>query len=63
MTVAPEDDSAIVHDLSTIVDGPTAIEHSLSFASGYEGVLSLSAASRTGYLPTLVVGYGAVRRA
>ncbi len=58
MMVVPEGGSLLQHNLTMIVDGHTGIEHSIPAAKVYRDVIALWAGSRTGYTPTLVVGYG-----
>ncbi len=58
MNVYPEGGSTFFHNLSMILDGHTGIEHSIPVAPLYDDVISLWAASNTGYTPTLVVSYG-----
>lgn len=60
MMVVPEGGSTFFHNMSMILDGHTGIEHSIPVTPVYEDVLTLWAASGTGYTPTLVVGYGAI---
>ncbi|HVT45139.1 MAG TPA: amidohydrolase family protein [Thermoanaerobaculia bacterium] len=60
MMVVPEGGSLFPHNMNMIVDGHTGIEHSIPVASIYEDVLQLWSRTRTGYTPTLVVGYGGV---
>lgn len=58
MMVVPEGGSLFQHNMSMIVDGHTGIEHSIPVPRIYADVLQLWGNSRTGYTPTLVVGYG-----
>ncbi len=58
MMVVPEGGSLFQHNMSMIVDGHTGIEHSIPVARIYNDVIQLWGKSRTGYTPTLVVGYG-----
>ncbi|HEX8620060.1 MAG TPA: amidohydrolase family protein [Thermoanaerobaculia bacterium] len=58
MMVVPEGGSLFQHNMNMIVDGHTGIEHSIPVANIYEDVVQLWGKSRTGYTPTLVVGYG-----
>ncbi len=60
MMVVPEGGSMFFHNLSMILDGHTTLEHALPVAPLYDDVLSLFAASKTAYDPTLVVGYGGI---
>jgi imidazolonepropionase-like amidohydrolase len=41
-----------------VLDGHTGIEHSLPVGKIYKDVVTLFAKSRSGYTPTLIVGYG-----
>jgi hypothetical protein len=43
-----------------ILDGHTGIEHAIPLAPLYRDALTLLGRSRTGYTPTLIVGYGGV---
>ena len=58
MMVVPEGGSLFQHNMSMIVDGHTGIEHSIPVAKIYDDVVQLWSKSKTGYTPTLVVGYG-----
>ena len=58
MMVVPEGGSTLFYNLNMILDGHTGIEHSLPVAPLYKDALTLFARSRTGYTPTLIVGYG-----
>ncbi len=58
MMVVPEGGSLYHHDMSMVVDGHTGIEHSIPVARMYDDVKQLWSKSKTGYTPTLVVGYG-----
>ena len=58
MMVVPEGGSLWQHNMTMIVDGHTGVEHSIPIAHGYDDVVQLWQQSRTGYTPTLVVGYG-----
>jgi hypothetical protein len=60
MMVVPEGGSLLHHNLSMVVDGHTGVEHSLSVERVYDDVEELWGASKTGYTPTLVVGYGGI---
>ncbi len=60
MMVVPEGGSLFQHNMTMVVDGHTGIEHALPVADVYDDVLQLWAESRTGYTPTLVVGYGGI---
>ena len=41
-----------------VLDGHTGVEHSLPVPQLYKDVVTLFAKSKTGYTPTLIVGYG-----
>ncbi|HUP63051.1 MAG TPA: amidohydrolase family protein [Thermoanaerobaculia bacterium] len=58
MMVVPEGGSLFQHNMSMIVDGHTGIEHSIPVGAIYDDVVQLWSKSKTGYTPTLVVGYG-----
>jgi Tol biopolymer transport system component/imidazolonepropionase-like amidohydrolase len=58
MMVVPEGGSLWQHNMTMIVDGHTGIEHSIPIARAYGDVVQLWSQSRTGYTPTLIVGYG-----
>jgi imidazolonepropionase-like amidohydrolase/Tol biopolymer transport system component len=58
MMVVPEGGSLFQHNMSMIVDGHTGIEHSIPVGAIYDDVIQLWGKSKTGYTPTLVVGYG-----
>ena len=58
--VFPEGGSLFMHNMSMIIDGHTGIEHSIPVAEVYEDVLQLWAGTKTGYTPTLGVGYGGI---
>ena len=58
MMVVPEGGSHFQHNMSMVVDGHTGIEHSIPVARIYDDVLQLWGKTKTGYTPTLVVGYG-----
>jgi hypothetical protein len=60
MMVVPEGGSLFQHNMNMIVDGHTGIEHSIPVANVYEDVIALWSASKVGYTPTLVVGYGGI---
>jgi imidazolonepropionase-like amidohydrolase len=44
--------------MTHVLDGHTGIEHNVPVAPLYDDVLTLMAASKTGYTPTLIVNYG-----
>jgi imidazolonepropionase-like amidohydrolase/Tol biopolymer transport system component len=58
--VVPEGGSTFFHNMSEILDGHTGIEHNIPIADLSKDVVSLWAASKTGYTPTLIVTYGAI---
>jgi imidazolonepropionase-like amidohydrolase/Tol biopolymer transport system component len=58
MMVVPEGGSLYQHNMTMIVDGHTGVEHSIPLAHIYRDVVQLWSQSRTGYTPTLIVGYG-----
>jgi len=58
MMVVPEGGSLFQHNMSMVVDGHTGIEHSIPVARIYDDVIQLWGKTKTGYTPTLVVGYG-----
>jgi Tol biopolymer transport system component/imidazolonepropionase-like amidohydrolase len=60
MLVVPEGGSMLQQNLTMILDGHTGIEHAIPVAPLYTDVRTLLARSRTGYTPTLIVGYGGV---
>jgi imidazolonepropionase-like amidohydrolase len=60
MMVVPEGGSLFMHNMTMVVDGHTGIEHALPIANVYDDVVQLWSQSRTGYTPTLVVGYGGI---
>ncbi len=58
MMVVPEGGSLLEHNLTMVIDGHTGVEHSLPVERVYKDVTQLWGASKTGYTPTLIVGYG-----
>jgi len=58
MMVVPEGGSLVYMNMTMVHDGHTGIEHSLPVPRLYKDVVSLLARSRTGYTPTMIVGYG-----
>jgi imidazolonepropionase-like amidohydrolase/Tol biopolymer transport system component len=60
MMVVPEGGSTYHFNMSHIVDGHTGIEHAIPVAPLYKDALTLFAKSKTGYTPTLIVGYGGI---
>ena len=51
-------ESEVITYRYNVVDGHTGIEHSIPVAKIYDDVVQLWSRTRTGYTPTLVVGYG-----
>ncbi len=58
MMVVPEGGSLLYMDETFVFDGHTGLEHSLPVPNLYRDVVQLFARSKTGYTPTLIVGYG-----
>ncbi len=58
--VVPEGGSMYQQNISMVLDGHTGIEHAIPIAPLYRDALQLVGRSRTGYTPTLVVGYGGI---
>src|SRR5436190_6702751 len=58
MMVVPEGGSLFEHNMTMIVDGHTGVEHSIPVQKIYADVDQLWSQSKTGYTPTLIVGYG-----
>jgi imidazolonepropionase-like amidohydrolase/Tol biopolymer transport system component len=58
MMVVPEGGSLLAMNEAMVLDGHTGIEHSLPVGRIYKDVTTLFARSKTGYTPTLIVGYG-----
>ena len=58
MMVVPEGGSLFEHDMTMVVDGHTGVEHTLPVQKIYTDVDQLWSRSKTGYTPTLLVGYG-----
>jgi imidazolonepropionase-like amidohydrolase/Tol biopolymer transport system component len=58
MMVVPEGGSLFQHNMTMVVDGHTGIEHSIPVPAIYDDVKQLWSQTKTGYTPTLVVGYG-----
>jgi imidazolonepropionase-like amidohydrolase len=58
MEVVPEGGSLLYFNETMILDGHTTVEHSLPVPNLYKDVVTLFARSKTGYTPTLIVGYG-----
>lgn len=60
MHVYPEGGSTFFHNMTQVVDGHTGIEHSIPISQVYEDVVKLWGATKVGYTPTLIVGYGGI---
>jgi imidazolonepropionase-like amidohydrolase len=60
MMVLPEGGSTYFYNMTHILDGHTGIEHAIPIAPLYKDAVMLFAKSKSGYTPTLVVGYGGV---
>ena len=60
MMVVPEGGSTYFYNMTHILDGHTGIEHAIPTAPLYKDAVQLFAKSRSGYTPTLVVGYGGI---
>lgn len=58
MLVVPEGGSLFYMNETMVLDGHTGVEHSLPVPKLYKDVVTLFAKSRTGYTPTMIVGYG-----
>jgi imidazolonepropionase-like amidohydrolase/Tol biopolymer transport system component len=58
MMVVPEGGSLLYQNQSQVLDGHTGIEHSLPVPRLYKDTIELFAKSKSGYTPTLIVGYG-----
>lgn len=58
MLVVPEGGSLLYMNETMVLDGHTGVEHSLPVPRLYKDVVTLFAKSRSGYTPTLIVGYG-----
>jgi len=58
MEVVPEGGSLLYFNETMILDGHTTVEHSLPVPRLYKDVVTLFGKSKTGYTPTLIVGYG-----
>jgi hypothetical protein len=58
MLVVPEGGSTFFFNMTHVLDGHTGIEHNIPVAPLYNDVLTLMAASKSGYTPTLIVNYG-----
>jgi len=60
MLVVPEGGSTYFYNMTHILDGHTGIEHAIPVAPLYKDAVMLFAKSRSGYTPTLIVGYGGI---
>ncbi|MEM6265346.1 MAG: amidohydrolase family protein, partial [Bacteroidota bacterium] len=60
MMVYPEGGSTFYHNMNMVMDGHTGIEHSVPVNPLYTDVVQMWNASKTGYTPTLIVGYGGI---
>src|SRR4029453_2782827 len=58
MLVVPEGGSLLYMNETPFLDGHTGVEHSLPVPRIYNDVIQLFARSKSGYTPTLIVGYG-----
>ncbi|HEV2765409.1 MAG TPA: amidohydrolase family protein, partial [Pyrinomonadaceae bacterium] len=58
MMVVPEGGSTYFYNMTHVLDGHTGIEHAIPVAPLYKDALTLLTRSKTGYTPTLIVGYG-----
>jgi imidazolonepropionase-like amidohydrolase/Tol biopolymer transport system component len=58
MMVVPEGGSLLYMNETMIMDGHTGIEHALPVPRLYKDVVTLFSKSKSGYTPTLIVGYG-----
>ena len=58
MMVVPEGGSLLYMNMTHVLDGHTGVEHSLPVPRIYKDTVELFAKSRSGYTPTLIVGYG-----
>jgi imidazolonepropionase-like amidohydrolase/Tol biopolymer transport system component len=58
MMVVPEGGSLLYMNITHVLDGHTGVEHSLPVPRIYKDVVTLFAKSKSGYTPTLIVGYG-----
>lgn len=58
MEVVPEGGSLFYMNTTQILDGHTTVEHSLPVPKLYKDIVTLFGKSKTGYTPTLIVGYG-----
>jgi imidazolonepropionase-like amidohydrolase len=58
MLVVPEGGSLFYSNQTQVLDGHTGVEHSLPVPRIYKDTVQLFAKSKSGYTPTLIVGYG-----
>ena len=58
MLVVPEGGSLLYMNQTHVLDGHTGVEHSLPVPRIYKDTIQLFAKSKSGYTPTLIVGYG-----
>jgi len=58
MMNVPEGGSLLYMNQTQVLDGHTGVEHSLPVPRIYKDTVELFAKSKSGYTPTLVVGYG-----
>jgi imidazolonepropionase-like amidohydrolase/Tol biopolymer transport system component len=58
MMVVPEGGSLLYMNQTQVLDGHTGVEHSLPVPRIYKDTVELFAKSRSGYTPTMIVGYG-----
>jgi imidazolonepropionase-like amidohydrolase/Tol biopolymer transport system component len=58
MMVVPEGGSLLYMNQTHVLDGHTGVEHSLPVPKIYKDTIQLFAKSKSGYTPTLIVGYG-----
>jgi imidazolonepropionase-like amidohydrolase len=58
MLVVPEGGSLLYMNQTQVLDGHTGVEHSLPVPRIYKDTVELFAKSKSGYTPTMIVGYG-----
>jgi imidazolonepropionase-like amidohydrolase len=58
MMVVPEGGSLLYMNETMVLDGHTGLEHSLPVPKLYKDVVTLFSKSKSGYTPTMIVGYG-----
>jgi imidazolonepropionase-like amidohydrolase/Tol biopolymer transport system component len=58
MMVVPEGGSLFYMNMTQVLDGHTGVEHSLPVPRIYKDAIELFTRSKSGYTPTLIVGYG-----